>query len=116
MSKGSKGIGMNIQAMACAASRICRAKSGAARLVTVFGLGFALLAPATANAQRLWSVESVERRPEAPAMVMDGTAVGPGVLGPGGVPAPVEAAEVQVELDYLRLGMATSSCRSWMVP
>lgn len=58
-----------------------------------------------AQAQQLWSVGEVSRAPEVPAVVMDGARVGPGPVGPLGLPAPAEAAEIQVEFDYLRLGM-----------
>ena len=61
-------------------------------------------APASANAQRLWSVGEVTRAPDGPAVVMEGVAVGPGLAGPGGAAAPRVSAEVQVTYDYLRLG------------
>ncbi len=58
-----------------------------------------------AGAQRLWSVGEVSRAPEGPAVVMAGSTVGAGSSGFAGTPVPVEAAEVQVTYDYLRLGM-----------
>ena len=63
------------------------------------------LVPATAEAQRLWSVGEVSRAPDSPAAVMEGLRVSPDPGGAFHIPQPAEAAEVQVAFDYLRLGM-----------
>ena len=72
----------------------------------VAGLCLAVLSSAAANAQRLWSVGEVERRPEMPAVVMEGAVVAvSGLPGGFGRQLPSEVAEIMVEFDYLRLGM-----------
>ncbi len=77
-------------------------------------LCLALLSSAAANAQRLWSVGEVERRPEMPAVVMDSeeVAVG-GVPGGFGRQLPSEVAEIVVEFDYLRQGMGYLELPLW---
>ena len=67
------------------------------------GLAAALALALPASAQRLWSVEEVTTRPPPPIEV-GGVAAVPQASGLGG-PLTAEPAAVQVEFDYLQLGM-----------
>ena len=69
---------------------------------TGFGLAVAALA-VPASGQQLWSVEEVTTRP-IPPIEVGGVAAAPQAASVGG-PLTAEAATVQVEFDYLRLGM-----------
>ena len=77
----------------------------AAPVLTRAGLGLAaaLALALPASAQRLWSVEEVTTRP-LPPIEVGGVAAVPQASGLAG-PLTAEAAAVQVEFDYLRLGM-----------
>ncbi len=80
----------------------------------VAGLCLVLLSSAAANAQRLWSVGEVERRPEMPAVVMEGAVVAvSGLPGGFGRQPPSEVAEIMVEFDYLRQGMGYLELPLW---
>ena len=76
---------------------------GRTRILAAFLLASGWFAGA-ANAQRLWSVGEVEERPLPPIEVGVVVVASPATAGVAG-PLTAETAAVQVEFDYLRLGM-----------
>ena len=82
-----------------------------ARLIASSVLALALLGAGAANAQRLWSVGEVATRPLLPIEVggVVASAATAGVAGP----LTAQAAAVQVEFDYLRLGMGYLELPLW---
>ncbi len=71
--------------------------------IGLFGLAATMFFALPAAAQRLWSVEEVTTRPLFPIEVAG--VVESAATAAGAGPTTVEAATVQVEFDYLRLGM-----------
>ena len=82
-------------------------RAGAALL----GLAAALTLTRSAPAQQLWSVEEVMTRP-LPTIETGGGVASAATVGIAG-PATAEAATVQVEFDYLRLGMGYLELPLW---
>ncbi len=82
-----------------------------ARLIASGVLALALLGAAAANAQRLWSVGEVTTRP-LPPIEVGGVVASAATAGVDG-PWTAETAAVQVEFDYLRLGMGYLELPLW---
>ncbi len=82
-----------------------------ARLIASSVLALALLGAGAANAQRLWSVGEVATRP-LPPIEVGGVVASAATAGVAG-PLTAQAAAVQVEFDYLRLGMGYLELPLW---